>query len=405
MDSNTEPQTSRVIIKPRRAQPFFSRHPWVFAGAIQRIETPDEKLNPGDEVTVHSSKGEFIARGLINHNSNIRVRLYSWIDEPLAENFWRDQVHRAVAMRSRLFEGSQTNAYRLIASEADGLSGLTVDRYGDWLLAQFTSLAVHQRREPIITALKELVKPRGIWMRTDRGVLDAEGLELEDGLVSGDEPDRPLFIQQNELQFGVDVTEGQKTGFYLDQRGNREAVAQYVRGRRVLDCFCYTGGFGIAAAKLGGSTDVTGLDSSEPALEIAGANAELNGVAEACKFEKADVKTRLVELKEQGEQYDVVIMDPPKLARSRGGLQRALKAYLKMNQSAVNLLPPGGILATASCSGLVSHEQFEVVMAAVARETGRPIRILESRSQPADHPVSPNCPESRYLKFLICEVG
>lgn len=395
----------RVIIKPRRSQPFFSRHPWVFAGAIQRIESDGTKPKPGDEVTVHSSKGEFIARGLINHNSNIRVRLYSWNDKALTDDFWHNHVRDAVAMRTRLFEGSRTTGYRLIASEADGVSGLTVDRYGDWLLVQFTSLAVYQRREPIIAALNEFAKPRGIWMRTDRGVLDAEGLELEDGLVCGDEPERPLFIQQDDLRFSVDVTEGQKTGFYLDQRGNREAVASYVRGRRVLDCFCYTGGFGIAAAKLGGSTDVTCLDSSQPALEIARANAELNDVTTSCTFEKADVKTRLAELKEQGEQYDVIIMDPPKLARSRGGLERALKAYLKMNQSAVNLLPPGGILATASCSGLVSLEQFELVIAAVARETGRPIRILESRSQPADHPVSPNCPESRYLKLLICEVG
>lgn len=405
MDSDTQHQVPEVIIKPRRAQPFFSRHPWVFAGAIQRIDSHGRKPKPGDEVVVRSAKGEFIARGLINHNSNIRVRLYSWQDEPLVDAFWQDRLREAVAMRTRLFDGSTTTGYRLVASEADGLSGLTVDRYGDWLLAQFTSFALYERREAIVAALNEYAKPRGIWMRTDRGVLEAEGLELEDGLVCGDEPDRPLFIQQNDLQFGVDVTEGQKTGFYLDQRGNREAVASHVRGRRVLDCFCYTGGFGIAAAKLGGSTDVTGLDSSEPALEIARANAELNGVSTSCKFEKADVKTRLKELKGQGEQYDVIIMDPPKLARSRGGLERALKAYLKMNQSAVNLLPPGGILATASCSGLVSQEQFELVIAGLARETRRPIRILESRSQPADHPVSPNCPESRYLKLLICEVG
>lgn len=396
----------RVILKPRRAQPFFSRHPWVFAGAIQRIEVEGgAAVEPGAEVTVHSSAGEFIARGLLNHHSNIRVRLYSWADEPLDDVFWNERVDAAIQSRERLFSGSSTNAYRLVFSEGDGLSGLTVDRYADWLLVQFTSLAMYRRREAIIAFLNERLKLRGIWMRTDRGVLEAEGLEIEDGLVCGDAPERPLFISQNELQFGVDVTEGQKTGFYLDQRGNREAVASYANGRRVLDAFCYTGGFGIACAKFGGSKDVVGLDSSEPALEIARANAELNNVEPHCRFEKADVKVRLREMKEAGEQFGVVILDPPKLARSRGGLERALKAYLRMNESAVNLLPPGGILATASCSGLVSPLQFEQMLGSVARETGRPLRVLESRGQPADHPVSVSCAESRYLKLLICEVG
>ena len=397
----------KVIIKPRRAQPFFSRHPWVFAGAIQRIEPGEDgqTANPGDEVSVWSAKNEFIGRGLINHNSNIRVRMYSWVDEPFSDEFWQQRLTEAIESRQRLFAESKTDAYRLVFSEADGLSGLTVDRYGDWLLVQFTSLAMHQRRDVFIQTLNERLSPKGIWMRTDRGVLEAEGLELEDGLVAGVEPERPLFIQQNELSFGVDVTEGQKTGFYLDQRGNREAVAAYASGRRVLDCFCYSGGFGIACAKLGGSRDVTGLDSSESALEFAAANAELNGVVAFCKFQKADVKVHLNELAEKGEQYDLIILDPPKLARSRGGLNRAMKAYFRMNESAVKLLPPGGILATASCSGLVSREAFEQMLAQVATETGRSIRILESRQQPSDHPVSVSCPESLYLKLLICEVS
>lgn len=396
----------RVILKPRRAQPFFSRHPWVFAGAIQRIEAEDGvAVDPGVEVTVHSSKGEFIARGLLNHHSNIRVRLYCWDDEPLDDVFWQSLLDQAIRLREQLFSGSTTDAYRLVFSEADGLSGLTVDRYGDWLLVQFTSLAMFQRRDAILDYLNERLQPKGIWARTDRGVLEAEGLETEDGLVSGVAPERPLFIQQNELRFGVDVTEGQKTGFYLDQRGNREAVASYVGGRRVLDAFCYTGGFAIACAKFGGATNVVGMDSSEPALVQARANAELNGVESSCQFEKGDVKVRLAQMKEAGEEFGAIIMDPPKLARSRGGLQRAMKAYLRMNQSAVNLLPSGGILATASCSGLVAPQQFEQMIGAVARETKRPIRILESRSQPSDHPVSASCPESRYLKLLICEVG
>lgn len=395
----------RVILKPRRAQPFFGRHPWVFAGAIQRVETPESgPVEPGCEVAVYSSKGEFVARGLLNHHSNIRVRLYRWTDEPLDTDFWRSRLESAINLRQRLFAETPTNGYRVVFSEGDGLSGLVVDRYGDWLLLQFTSLALYQRRDEIVGFLNERLQPRGIWLRTDRGMQDAEGLETEDGLISGEPPERPLFIRQNDLQFGVDVAEGHKTGFYLDQRGNREAVAEYVEGRRVLDCFTYTGSFAVASAKLGGSRDVVGIDSSEPALAIARANADLNGVGSACRFERADVKVRLNELYEANERFGVVVLDPPKMARTRGGIERALKAYMRINESAVRLLNPGGILATASCSGLVTPHQFRQMLATVARTTARHIRVLDSRSQPADHPVSISCPESRYLKLLICEV-
>lgn len=394
----------RVILKPRRALPFFGRHPWVFAGAIRSVEADGHPVEPGDEVSLHSSDGEFIARGLINHHSNIRVRLYSWVDQDLDDEFWAVRLRSAIEMRLRLFIDSATDAYRLVFSESDGLSGLIVDRYADWLVIQFTSLAMHRRREQIVRFLNETLQPRGIWLRTDRGILESEGLELQDGLQSGVEPERPLFIRQGDLRFGVDLAEGQKTGFYLDQRCNREAVARYCHGKRVLDCFCYTGAFSIGAAGLGQAREVLGLDSAEPAIRTAIANAELNGVAARCRFEKSEVKARLNVLKEAGEQFDVVILDPPKMARSRGGIERALTAYLKMNASAVELLPSGGTLVTACCSGLISRTQFEQTIGAVSKTTGRAIRVLETLGQPPDHPVSVTCAESRYLKLLICEV-
>lgn len=393
----------RITLRPRRSLPFFSRHPWVFAGAIDRIE---EDPAPGDEVTLFSHEGQFIARGLYNPDSNIRVRLYSW-DEgvPLDEAFWSARLDEAIALRKHLFAGDAAeSACRMVFSEADGLSGLVVDRYGEFLVVQWTSRALAERRDVILSLLQQKLKPGGIWLRTEKGIGEAEGLAIADGLVSGRQPPRPLFIEENGLRFGVDLAEGQKTGFYFDQRENRAAVARYVRRGRVLDLFCYTGGFSLAAAALGESRHVLAVDSSEPALNIGRANAELNGVSDRIRFERSDVAAKLEELRGAGEKFNVVILDPPKMARTRGGLERALKAYFNLNRQAVDLLEPGGILATCSCSGLVAREDFEQIIAKVAAESRRPIQILESRGAAPDHPISANCLENQYLKCFICRV-
>ncbi len=392
-----------VIIRPRRAQPFFNQHPWVFAGAIAKI---DGQPAPGDEVVVQSKDGKFIGRGLFNPNSNIRVRLYSW-DESigLTTEFWEDRITDALSIRETLPGRSTDTARRLIASEADGLSGLTVDQYGDWLLVQLTSLALGTRREVLFDLLQKHIAPRGIILRTEKGIRELEGLEQRDGPVRGEEPPRPMNICVYGLTFLVDVCAGQKTGCYLDQRDNRAAVAHYVREHRLLDLFSYSGGFGITAAKVGEAASVVCVDSSEPALELARANAEANEITDRVQCVQSDVFRFLKNAAAGGEEYDAVVLDPPKMARRQAGLAKALRGYHRLNELAVSVIRPGGLLVTCSCSGHVSRENFEQMLSGVATSSGRTIRILESRSQAADHPVSPNCPENRYLKCLICRVS
>jgi 23S rRNA (cytosine1962-C5)-methyltransferase len=393
----------RVYLKARRALPFFSRHPWVFAGAIDRIE--GEPL-PGMAVTLHAAEGQFIAHGLYNLHSQIRVRLYSWEENETCDAaFWSRRLDSAIGLRQTLYGAfdSETGC-RLVFSEADGLSGLIVDRYGDWLLVQFTSLALADRRELLLDLLEAKLQPRGIWLRTEKGIRESEHLELADGLARGVEPPRPLFMSENGVRYGIDVVQGHKTGFYLDQRDNRAAVARYVEGKRVLDLFCYTGGFGLTALKVGKAHEVYAVDVSETALSLARANAELNGVSAAIQFAKSDTFEELERLAAAGEMFDTVILDPPKLTRHRAGLAKALRGYHSLNQLALNVLKPGGILVTCSCSGLIGRDDFVAMLGSVSQRSGRPIQILESRGQAADHPTAVNCVETAYLKCYICRV-
>jgi 23S rRNA (cytosine1962-C5)-methyltransferase len=389
-----------VVLQKRRALPFFSHHPWVFAGAIGSISGD---APPGAEVRVQSHEGKFIGRGLFNPDSQIRVRLYGWDESrPLDEGFWSERVHQAIDLRQRLYgDGPESRACRLIFSEGDHLSGLTVDRYGDWLLVQWTSRALAARQDEILNVLQKRLQPRGIWLRTEKGIGEAEGLEAVDGLVWGEAPERPLFLNENGLRIGVDVVEGQKTGYYFDQRENRAAVAKYTRGQRVLDAFCYTGGFGLAAARLGDAAHVTCVDSSAPALDTAKANAELNEIVNRFDFVRSDVAPYLEAAAERGERFGVVVLDPPKMARTRGGLDRAAKGYARLNRLGLSVLEPGGILATCSCSGLVDREMFLDILAEAALDAGRSLQLLELRGQAADHPVSAHCRESGYLKCVI----
>ncbi|MCA9056673.1 MAG: class I SAM-dependent rRNA methyltransferase, partial [Planctomycetaceae bacterium] len=293
---------------------------------------------------------------------------------------------------------------RLILSEGDQLSGLTVDRYDDWLLVQWTSRALAARGDVILPALQARLQPRGIWVRTERGIGELEGLEVADGLVQGEPPPRPLFVVENGLRFGVDVIEGQKTGFYFDQRDNRAAFARYVAGRRVLDAFCYTGGFGLAALQLGQAEHATCVDSSATAVETARANAELNGLLSRCEFIKSDVAPYLEAAADRDERFGAIVLDPPKMARTRGGLDRAAKGYVRLNRLAIGRLEPGGILATCSCSGLVTRDDFLDILSRAALEAGRVLQVLEQRGQASDHPVSVHCRESDYLECVIARV-
>lgn len=392
---------SRIFLKPRKARPFHGRHPWVLDSAIERIEgTPAD----GDEVDLVSDRGQWVARGLYNSQSRIRVRLYSWNEhEPLDEAFWRRRLEAAIRWRAQLFPEVPEAAVRLVYSEADGLSGLIVDRYGDYLTLQVTSLAMARRLDLLVRHLAELVHPRGMLVRADREMLRLERLSLAEEVAWGEAPEGPVFIAEHGLRYGVDLGAGQKTGFFIDQRDNRRAAAGYFRGRKLLDLFCYSGGFSLCAVALGGAMESLGVDSSPKAIALAKANAELNGLSHV-HFETGDGFKVQEALVAEGRKFGGVVLDPPKFARNRQAVDEALRAYHHLNRLAVELLEPDGILVTCSCSGHVTREDFLHMLAEVAQRTGRDIQVLEQRGASPDHPVAATCLESEYLKCFICRV-
>ena len=395
--------TPTVILKPKHAQPFFGRHPWVFAGAVDKVEG---KPANGDEVILKASNGTFLARGLYNDNSKILVRNYGWVeDQPLDAAFFRAKIARAIGLRHdvlHLNTGPKA-AYRVISSEADGLSGLTVDRYAEWLTVQFTSLALANRKEMFAEILRDLLTPQGIYVRTEKGIGKLEGLELHDGLLWGVQPPTDLTIEENGLRFRVDLTEGQKTGYYLDQRDNRVAVAKMAAGKRVLDAFSYSGGFGLYCAKAG-ATSVECIDASESALKLAEANAIANGLS-SLEFTQGDVFAYLAQLVADKKTFDILILDPPKFARNRAALPDAIRGYKRLHQLAMKLLAPDGILVTCCCTGLIVMDELIELIGQIAVESKRDLQILERRGPAADHPVSANCLEGSYLKCIISRVG
>jgi 23S rRNA (cytosine1962-C5)-methyltransferase len=392
--------TARVILQPRRARPFYGRHPWVYAGAIAAVEgVPAD----GDTVDLVSHTGNFVARGLYNSRSKIRVRLYTWdADTPLDGAFFRARLEDAVQLRRLLDLDGPGRACRLVFSEADCLSGCIVDRYDRWLSLQFTSLGLAQRRDAIVEQLVDLLRPAGIYQRTERGIGQLEGLEARDELLWGEAPPGPIEIEEGGLRFLVNLTEGQKTGFYLDQRDNRQSAARLARGRRMLDAFCYSGGFGLHAARAGAAS-VLGVDQSEPALQLARDNARLNGL-ENLTFVHGDVFDELDALAARGERFGVVVLDPPKFARARHAVEEALRGYRRLQTLALRLLEPHGFLVTCCCSGLITMAMLEDLLAQLAAEEKRTVQILERRGPAPDHPVSVACLESHYLKCLIAHV-
>ncbi|MGE0158792.1 MAG: class I SAM-dependent rRNA methyltransferase [Gemmatimonadales bacterium] len=388
-----------VHLDPRGYSAARARHPWIFSGAVARVVGEPE---PGAEVDVRGPDGSFVGRGLFNPHSQIRVRLYTAEEEPLDGAFFAARVRRAVALRSGLLGlADPSGACRLVFSEGDELSGLTVDRYGRWLVVVLTGLGVAGRLEAILDVLEELIEPEGILLRTEKGVGDEEGLVIRDGLLRGALPEEPVVIEEGESRFAVDLRVGQKTGFYLDQRRNRVRVASYAAGRTIGDVCTYTGGFAVSAARAGASA-VTAIDTSAPALELAARNTDLNGVADRVELARADAFTWLAEQAEAGRTYDLVVVDPPRFARSRRGLEAALQGYQRLNRLALGCLSPGGILATFSCSGRVAAADFQTAVARGAVDAGRSLQIVERLAQSPDHPVSTKCPESAYLKGLVC---
>jgi 23S rRNA (cytosine1962-C5)-methyltransferase len=389
------------VLHPKRARPFYGRHPWVFAGAVAAVTG-----EPGDgaEVDLYSHDGTFVARGLYNSRSKIRVRLYTWdAHQPLDRTFFRNRLQAALHLRGPILGlDAPGKACRLVFSESDGLSGLTVDRYDRWLVVQFTSLGMAQRRDVLAELLVELVRPGGIYLRTERGIGQLEGLELHDQPLWGSIPSEPVTIEEDDLRFLVNVAEGQKTGFYLDQRDNRRAAARLARGRRVLDAFCYTGGFGLHCARAG-ATSVVGVDVSEPALALARENARINGLPNVV-FERCDVFDFLDARVAARERYEMIVLDPPKFARARYAVDDALRGYRRLQTSAIRLLAPDGILVTCCCSGLVTMDMLVELLAQLAAEERRDVQVLQRRGQAADHPVAATCLETGYLKCIVSRV-
>lgn len=392
--------SSPVVLKPRKAQPFFGRHPWVRAGGV---DTVAPHLKDGDEVQLLSDRGRFIAHGLLNSQSHLRVRLYSWDESrPLNRNFWSERIARAIDLRKQLGLFTADGGCRLIYSEADGLSGLIVEYYAGHLVMQVTSLAILNRVDMLAEILQQQLEPQSISLRGEAGMVKAEGIQIDPRILHGELPAEPIILRENDLEYEVQLEVGQKTGFYLDQRDNRLAAAKYMNGRRVLDMFCYSGGFGLNAMRHGQAQSVLGVDGSGPAIEAARSNAARNNLL--AQYAKSDCFDYLKQQVDADARYDAVILDPPKFTKTKRNIDEALKAYFHINRHAAQLLNPGGILVTCSCSGNVSREEFQMMLLAVAQKTGRDIRILESRGAAPDHPVGVTCMENDYLKCFICQV-
>lgn len=388
-----------VVLLPKKARPFYGRHPWVFPGAISHVEGDPED---GDEVLLIAHGGQAVARGFFNSQSKLRVRLYSWKpDVAIDRDFFHGRIGEAVRLRRDLGLDDPEGACRLINSEGDGLSGLTVDRFADWLIVQFTSMGMARRQGMIVECLLDLVRPRGIYLRTERGIGSLEGLELHDGPIWGEEPAGPIRIRENGLEIMVHLSEGQKTGYYLDQRDNRQFVAKLARGKSVLDAFCYSGGFGLHAAKAG-AAKVLGLDQSEPALELARKNAQINQLP--AEFRKGEIFAELAKLKDAGEKFGVVILDPPKFARTRGAIEEALSGYRRLLTLGMELLEKEGYLVMCCCSGLITLDQLEELVQQVSTSLKKEVQILLKSGAAPDHPVEITCRESAYLKCLVMRV-
>ncbi|GAA4425359.1 class I SAM-dependent rRNA methyltransferase [Bremerella cremea] len=401
--SSVSSSIPKVKLRPRKAQPFFGRHPWVRDSGIEKVEG---KVEDGDMVQLISDKDRFIAYGLINRNSHLRVRLYSWDPEAkLNDRFWKARLERAILMRREMGLLTETTGCRLVYSEADGLSGLIVEHFAGHLMIQVTSLGMHRRLDSIVKILTELMEPKSISLRGEAGILKLEGLEVESRLLAGQLPEEPITIVENDLHYEVDLSEGQKTGFYLDQRDNRRVAARYLpSGAKVLDMFCYSGGFALNAAKHGQAASVHGVDGSGPAVSAAQRNAQRNQL-DNVSFEKADCFDYLKARVDAGDKYDAIVLDPPKFTKTRRTIDEALRAYFHINRHATQLLRPGGILVTCSCSGNVSRDEFMMMLLGVAQKSGRDLRLLEQRGASPDHPVSATCLESEYLKCFIASVG
>ena len=392
----------KIFLKAGREKSLKRRHPWVFSGAIGRL-TGDPQA--GDTVHVMSAEGLFLGVAAFSPQSQIAARVYAWEPQDIGPPFFRQTIARAYATRKALLDSGRTNAVRLLHAESDGLPGVIADLYDHTVVVQLLTTGAQRWREDIFDVFMGLPGVTGVWERSDADVRALEGLQPQVGLVRGIAPGEPLLIHEDGLQFEVSLKDGHKTGYYLDQRDNHWALRQWVKDKQVLDCFCYSGGFALNALK-GGASTVVGVDSSGPALWVAKANAQRNGfAATAVEWLEADVFQALRKFRDQGRHFDVVVLDPPKLAPTAAHAEKAARAYKDINLMAFKLLNPGGRLLTYSCSGGISAELFQKIVAGAALDAGVQVRIQAWHHAAFDHPVVLHFPEGEYLTGLVCELS
>jgi 23S rRNA (cytosine1962-C5)-methyltransferase len=406
-----------VILKPRRDKSLQGHHPWVFSGAIDKVEG---NPNSGDTVIIFDSMGGFLGYGAYSPESQIRVRVWSWDEnETIDQNFFYTRLKSAIEYRTSLniygqlsidtnpLVGSDndksTNAYRMVYAESDQLPGLIVDQYADTLVLQVLSAGIERWRDNIADILLELSGATHIYERSDVEVRKLEGLIERTGPLRGN-PSENLLIHENGLRYKVSLISGQKTGFYLDQRTNRKYIQSFSYGRDVLDCFSYTGGFSLNALK-GGAKSITAIDSSVNAMNLARENLSLNQLpSKLVTWFNADVFKQLRKFRDQGKTFDLVILDPPKFAPTAALVQKASRGYKDINLLAFKLLRPGGLLATFSCSGTLKPSLFQKIVADAAIDASVNAKISQYFSQSNDHPIGLNFPEGAYLKGLLIQI-
>ena len=414
----------RAIITPKGERAALGGHPWVYEAEVERLESPagEPAAQPpedGSLVDVLTEKGRYIGTGFYNHHSKIRVRLISRsANDRFDEAFWERKLRYAWDYRKTVMggEGSPDLACcRVIFGEADGFPGLTVDRFSEILVAQTLSLGIEQRKDVIFPLLVKILREDGqeicgLYERNDVSIRRLEGLEEGKGLYPLPGEEAPAYteteIVENGVRYRVDFRDGQKTGFFLDQKYNRQAVARLAKGKRVLDCFTHTGSFALNAAK-GGAAFVRAVDVSETAVELARQNAALNGLDGQMEFVAANVFDLLPQLEEShdpADRFDFIILDPPAFTKSRKTVDSAFRGYKEINLRAMRLLPRGGYLATASCSHFMEESRFIKMLHSAAHDAGRELRQIEVRQQAPDHPVLWNVPETAYLKFFLFQV-
>ena len=392
-----------VYLQKERERSLLRRHPWFFSKAIENVKG---KVAPGAPVEIFSHDGRWLARGAWSPESQIRVRIWTFTrSEQIDTDFFVRRLSAAQQGREMLIAEQGLSAYRLVAAESDGLPGIIIDRYNNFLVCQLLSAGAEYHKQQLFDALKELFPECSLYERSDVAVRKKEGLAERHGVVYGELPPDELVIEENNgVKIIVDIKTGHKTGFYLDQRDNRAIAGRYAKGRKVLNCFCYTGAFGVYALR-GGATEVVNVDVSEPALAIARRNAEVNALdLSHAQFHKQDVFKLLRDCRERGEKFDMIVLDPPKFAESKAQLDGACRGYKDINLLACQLLNPNGILLTFSCSGLMTSDLFQKIVADAALDAGREAQILERMSQAADHPISTAYPEGFYLKGLVVRV-